>query len=73
MGPTTRFLAKFKAMHANGGEVPTEFQTKKFAQRVLPAKWGKEGPTITATSLADDYVAFPMVADLCDFGVPQSR
>nr|WP_255783874.1 DNA cytosine methyltransferase [Lysobacter chinensis] len=25
------------------------------------------------TSLAKDYVAFPMVADLCDFGVPQSR
>jgi len=53
-----RILAKFKAMHANGGEVPKEFQTKKFAQRVLPAKWGKEGPTITATSLADDYVHF---------------
>lgn len=25
------------------------------------------------TSLADDYVAFPLVTDLCDFGVPQSR
>lgn len=25
------------------------------------------------TSLADHYVAFPLVADLCDFGVPQSR
>lgn len=25
------------------------------------------------TSLAEHYVAFPMVADLCDFGVPQSR
>jgi DNA (cytosine-5)-methyltransferase 1 len=25
------------------------------------------------TALADDYVAFPLVADLCDFGVPQSR
>ncbi|SOE50494.1 DNA-cytosine methyltransferase [Orrella dioscoreae] len=24
-------------------------------------------------SLAKDYVAFPLVADLCDFGVPQSR
>lgn len=23
--------------------------------------------------LANDYVAFPMVSDLCDFGVPQSR
>lgn len=25
------------------------------------------------TSLADHYVAFPLIADLCDFGVPQSR
>lgn len=25
------------------------------------------------TSLAEDYVAFPLVTDLCDFGVPQSR
>lgn len=25
------------------------------------------------TSLANDYVAFPLIADLCDFGVPQSR
>lgn len=25
------------------------------------------------TSLAKDYVVFPMIADLCDFGVPQSR
>jgi DNA (cytosine-5)-methyltransferase 1 len=53
-----RILAKFKAMHANGGKVPAKFQTKKFAQRLLPAKWGEEGPTITATSLADDYVHF---------------
>ena len=25
------------------------------------------------SSLADDYVAFPLITDLCDFGVPQSR
>lgn len=53
-----RILAKFKAMHANGGKVPAQFQTKKFAQRLLPARWGDAGPTITATSLADDYVHF---------------
>jgi len=53
-----RILAKFRAMHANGGRVPTKFQTKKFAQRLLPPQWGEEGPTITATSLADDYVHF---------------
>lgn len=32
--------------------------TKKFAQRVLPPEWGTKGPTITATSLPDDYVHF---------------
>ena len=51
-------VAKFKAMHRSGGAIPLEFQTKKFAQRLLPARWGTEGPTITATSLADDYVHF---------------
>lgn len=53
-----RILAKFRAMHVNGGTVPSAFQTKKFAQRLLPARWGKQGPTITATSLSDDYVHF---------------
>lgn len=53
-----RVLAKFRAMLASGGQVPAEFRTKKFAQRLLPARWGKDGPTITATSLADDYVHF---------------
>lgn len=32
--------------------------TKKFAQRVLPKEWGPKGPSITATSLPDDYVHF---------------
>jgi len=51
-------MAKFTAMHANGGFVPEQFKTKKFAQRLLPERWGESGPTITATSLADDYVHF---------------
>lgn len=25
------------------------------------------------SALAEDYIAFPMVTDLCDFGIPQSR
>lgn len=53
-----QILAKFRAMHASGGSVPRKFRTKKFAQRVLPAEWGPTGPTITATSLPDDYVHF---------------
>lgn len=32
--------------------------TKKFAQRVLPRKWKPSGPSITATSLPDDYVHY---------------
>ena len=51
-------VAKFTAMHRSGGVIPPQFQTKKFAQRLLPARWSDEGPTITATSLADDYVHF---------------
>jgi DNA (cytosine-5)-methyltransferase 1 len=51
-------VAKFEAMHKNGGEIPEKFRTKKFAQRVLPKTWGNAGPSITACSLADDYVHF---------------
>jgi DNA (cytosine-5)-methyltransferase 1 len=53
-----RIVSKFEAMIESGGIVPPEYQTKKFAQRVLPRRWGAEGPTITATSLPDDYVHF---------------
>jgi DNA (cytosine-5)-methyltransferase 1 len=49
---------KFVAMQANGGEIPEKFKTKKFAQRLLPERWGNVGPSITACSLADDYVHF---------------
>ncbi|OJI06017.1 DNA cytosine methyltransferase [Polynucleobacter sp. MWH-Adler-W8] len=51
-------LAKFKYMHAHDGKIHESMQTKKFAQRVLPAKWDEGGPSITATSLPDDYVHF---------------
>lgn len=51
-------VSKFAAMHANEGKIPDELKTKKFAQRLLPAKWGDTGPTITATSLPDDYVHY---------------
>lgn len=49
---------KFAAMQANGGKIPDQFKTKKFAQRLLPERWGNAGPSITACSLADDYVHF---------------
>lgn len=53
-----KIVAKFKAMQESGGVVPEQFKTKKFAQRLLSAHWGAEGPSITATSLPDDYVHF---------------
>lgn len=53
-----RIVEKFKAMIENGGRIPPEFQTKKFAQKLLPPTWGNRGPSITATSLPDDYVHY---------------
>ena len=49
---------KFEYMIANQGEVTKAMETKKFAQRLLPKKWGEGGPNITATSLPDDYVHY---------------
>lgn len=51
-------IRKFQYMIRNRGQIPDEMRTKKFAQRLLPKRWGDAGPTITATSLADDYVHF---------------
>jgi DNA (cytosine-5)-methyltransferase 1 len=49
---------KYSYMIANGGEIPTRFQTKKFAQRVFPREWDLSGPNLTATSLPEDYVHY---------------
>jgi DNA (cytosine-5)-methyltransferase 1 len=51
-------VEKFRAMLASDGKIPARFQTKKFSQRLLPPRWGNGKPTITATSLPDDYVHF---------------
>jgi DNA (cytosine-5)-methyltransferase 1 len=53
-----KIRAKFEHMIMHNGEIPPEMQTKKFAQRVFPKKWDKRGPTLTATSLPDDYVHY---------------
>lgn len=52
-----RIVDKFKHMIKHG-EIPKEARTKKFAQKVLPATWGNGRPTITATSMPDDYVHY---------------
>ncbi len=51
-------VSKFKYMQRHNGEIPESMRTKKFAQRLLPPKWGASGPSITAASLADDYVHY---------------
>lgn len=53
-----RIQKKFKSMIENNGKIPKEFETKKFAQRLLPKKWGNNGPTLTVTSLPDDFVHY---------------
>lgn len=53
-----RIIAKFTAMLASDGEIPEEFRTRKFAQRLLRKTWGPDGPNITATSLPDDFVHY---------------
>ena len=50
--------AKFQYMIDNGGKITEAMKTKKFAQRVIPERWGDKGPNITATSLPDDYVHY---------------
>jgi len=53
-----RIVEKFQYMIQNEGRMRPEDKTKKFAQRVIPERWGPGGPTLTATSLPDDYVHF---------------
>ena len=55
---SSKIVAKFKHMQQFRGEIPDSMQTKKFAQRVVPRVWKPNGPSITATSLPDDYVHF---------------
>ena len=49
---------KFTHMIENDGEIPDRFQTKKFAQRVFPRTWEASGPSLTVTSLPEDYVHY---------------
>ena len=53
-----QIVNKFQYMLEHNGEIPEEMKTRKFSQRVLPREWGHSGPTITATSMPDDYIHF---------------
>ena len=49
---------KFKFMQKNNGKIPESMKTKKFSQKLLPSVWTSKGPTITATSMPDDFVHY---------------
>lgn len=51
-------IERFSSMIENQGKIPDHLKTKKFAQRVLPKRWGNRGPNITACSLPDDFVHY---------------
>lgn len=53
-----KVITKFEYMIEHDSEIPESMRTKKFSQKVLPKIWGENGPSITATSLPDDYVHF---------------
>jgi DNA (cytosine-5)-methyltransferase 1 len=53
-----KVVERFNHMIKNKGKIPEHLKTKKFAQRLLPKKWGEKGPTITVTSLPDDFVHY---------------
>ncbi len=57
-------IERFSYMIENHGKIPSHLKTKKFAQRLLPAKWGDKGPTITACSLPDDFVHYKQARSL---------
>ena len=48
---------KFQYMIENN-KIHPDHKTKKFSQKKLPAEWGGKPPTITVTSLPDDYVHY---------------
>lgn len=53
-----RVRAKFTHMIAHGGEIPPEYRTKKFYQKVLPERWPERGPNITIASNPVDFVHY---------------
>lgn len=51
-------IKRFKSIIRSKGHIPEKYKNKKFAQRLLPKKWNKNGPNITITSLPDDFIHF---------------
>lgn len=51
-------VSKYQHMIETGGEIRNEDRTKKFAQRLLPREWPDGLPTITVTTIPDDYIHY---------------
>lgn len=51
-----RIIEKFQYMLDHNGLIPDHMATKKFSTRLIPRRWGNEGPSLTLTSLPDDFV-----------------
>lgn len=54
---SVRVQERFHLIRSNKA-IPTEYQTKKFNQRVIPRRWPDGGPTMTVASLPDDFVHY---------------
>lgn len=53
-----RIRAKFMHMIEHNGEIPPEHRTKKFYQKVIPKRWGPDGPNITIASNPVDFIHY---------------
>jgi DNA (cytosine-5)-methyltransferase 1 len=53
-----RIIRKYSYMISHEGEIRANDRTKKFAQRLLPKRWGAKGPSLTVASLPDDFIHF---------------
>ena len=59
-----RIRDKFFAIIKNNGKIPKEYKSNKFAQRLLPRKWGNKGPSLTITSMPDDFIHYSLARSL---------
>lgn len=53
-----KIIQKFQHMLTTGGKIREEDRTRKFSQRLLPRVWTNGHPSITITSMPDDYIHY---------------
>ena len=53
-----RIISKFTHMIRYNNTIPKRYQTKKFSQKAIPARWGSDGPNVTVASNPGDYVHY---------------